>query len=67
MAVRQDKPVAVGPVRIGGVEFQVAGKQYGCHVGHAHRGTGVARIGARWTASMESARMAFAKLLVVCR
>jgi hypothetical protein len=45
MARRQDEPVAVGPVRRGGVEAQVLFEQHGRDVGHAHRHAGMTGIG----------------------
>ena len=45
MAVGQDEPVAVGPVRGSGVEFQVLFKQNRGEVRHSHRHTGMAGIG----------------------
>ena len=41
----QDEAVAVGPVRRGGVEFQVLGEEDGRDIGHPHRHAGVAGIG----------------------
>ena len=45
MAGRKHEAVAVGPVRVGGVEFQEAGEQHRGDVGHAHGQARVARIG----------------------
>ena len=45
VAGRQDETVAVGPVRIGGVELQMPGEQRGRGVGHAHRHARVAAVG----------------------
>ena len=45
MAGRQDEAVAVGPMGIGGVEFQELGEQHGGDVGRAHRQAGMAGIG----------------------
>ncbi len=45
VAGRQHKAVAVGPFGIGGVELEVTREQRRCGVGHAHRHSGVARIG----------------------
>ena len=42
VAGREHEAVAVGPIRMGGVEFQEAGEQHRCHVGHAHRHAGMA-------------------------
>ena len=44
MAGRQHEPVAVGPARVGGVEFVEAGPQHGGDVGHAHRHAGMAGL-----------------------
>jgi len=38
---RQNKPVPVGPRRIGRVEFEELGEQDGRHIGHAHRHAGM--------------------------
>ena len=59
VAGRQHEAVAVGPARVGGVEFQEAGPQRGGDVGHAHRHAGMAGVGG-FDASMASARMASA-------
>ncbi len=42
MARRQHEAVAVGPVRIGGVELVEPGPEHGGNVGHAHRQAGMA-------------------------
>ena len=41
MSCRQDKPVAIRPVRRGGVKFQMIGEQRGRSICHAHRHAGV--------------------------
>ncbi len=41
----QHEAVAVGPVRIGGVELQEARPQHGCDVGHPHRQARMPGIG----------------------
>ena len=41
----EDEAVAVGPVRIGGVEFQELGEQHGGDVGGTHGQAGMAGIG----------------------
>ncbi len=41
---REDEAVAVGPVGVGRVEFQVFLEQHGGDVGHAHRHAGVAGV-----------------------
>ena len=45
VAGRQHEAVAVGPGRVGGIEFQEAGEQDGRHVGRAHRQAGMAGFG----------------------
>ena len=45
MASRQDEAVAVGPVRLPGIEFQEAREQHGGDVGGAHRQARMAGIG----------------------
>ena len=45
MAGGEHEAVAVGPVRIGGVEFQESREQHGGDVGHAHRQAGMAGFG----------------------
>ncbi len=45
VAGRQHEAVAVGPARVGGVEFQHLGEQHRRHVRHAHRHARVAGIG----------------------
>ncbi len=45
MAVAEHEAVAVGPVRVGGVEAQVAAPQRHRHLGHAHGRPGVAGVG----------------------
>ena len=45
MAVGQHKTVAVVPLRVERVVFQMPVPQHFGDVGHAHRGTGVARLG----------------------
>ena len=45
MARRQDKAVAVGPIRGRCIKAQMLVKQHGRHIGHAHRHAGMARIG----------------------
>ena len=42
---RQHEPVAVGPLRVGGVEFQNVAKQHGRDIGGAHRQSGMAAVG----------------------
>ena len=42
VAGREHEAVAVGPVRIGGIELQELGEQHGRDVGHAHRHAGMA-------------------------
>ncbi len=42
----EHEAVAVGPARLGRVEFEVAGEQHGRDIGHAHRHAGMARFGA---------------------
>ena len=44
VAGRQDEAVAVGPVRVGRIEFQVAREQDRGDVGHAHRHAGMAGL-----------------------
>jgi len=44
MSGREYEAVAVGPLRIGGVEFEKARKQHGGDVGRAHRQTGMAAL-----------------------
>ena len=46
MAVREHEAVTVGPVRITRVVAQVARPERHRHLGHAHRGAGVAGVGA---------------------
>ena len=45
VAGRQHEAVAIGPVRIGGVEFQELREQHRRHVGRAHRQAGMAGLG----------------------
>ena len=45
MTGREDEAVAVGPVRVGGVELQELREQHGGHVGGAHRHAGMAGVG----------------------
>ena len=45
MAGRQHEAVAVGPIRVRGIEFQEAGEQHGGDIGHAHGHAGMAGIG----------------------
>ena len=45
VACRQDKPVPVGPCRIGGIKLHVTLKQNRGDVGHAHGHPGVPRVG----------------------
>ena len=42
VAGREHEAVAVGPIRVRGVEFQEAGEQHGGHIGHAHGHAGMA-------------------------
>ena len=44
MAGGQHEPVAIGPGRIGGIEFEEARKQHGRDIGHAHRHAGMAGL-----------------------
>ena len=44
MAGREDETVAIGPCRVGGIEFQKFGEQNGRDVGGAHRQAGMAGI-----------------------
>ena len=44
MAGRQDEAVAVGPVRIGGIELQMPREQHRRDIGHAHRHAGMAAV-----------------------
>ena len=44
VAGRQDEAVAVGPVRLRGVELHELGEQHRGDVGHAHRHAGMARV-----------------------
>ena len=43
--IGQDKPVAIGPMRVFGVVLQVLTPQGHSHVGHAHGGAGVPGVG----------------------
>ena len=45
VAVGQNEPVAVGPLRVGGIELQVPGEQHRGDVGHPHGRAGMAGIG----------------------
>ena len=45
VAGREHEAVAVGPGRIGGIEFQELREQHGRDVGHAHRQAGMAGLG----------------------
>ena len=45
MTGRQHKPVAVGPIGIGGVEFEEAAEQYCGGIGHAQGEAGMAGFG----------------------
>ena len=42
---RQHEPIAIGPMGIGGVEFQHVAEQHGRDVGGAHRQAGMAALG----------------------
>ena len=44
VAGREHEAVAVGPGRVGWIEFQEAGEQHGGDVGGAHRQAGMARF-----------------------
>ena len=41
----EHEPVAIRPMRVAGVELQIARPQHGRDIGHAHRHAGMARIG----------------------
>ncbi len=41
---RQDETVAVGPVRVGGIEFHELREQHGRDIRHAHRHAGMAGV-----------------------
>ena len=45
MAVRQNKAVAIRPVGVFRVEFQMFAEQHSSRIGHAHGRAGVAGIG----------------------
>ena len=45
VAARQDKPVAIGPMGIGRVEFQNVAPENRRDIGHAHRQAGMAALG----------------------
>ncbi len=45
VAGRKHEAVAVGPTRIGGVEFQEGAKKHARDIGHAHRHAGMAGLG----------------------
>ena len=44
MPGRKNKPVAIGPMRLHGVKFQVPAEQYSRNIGHAHGHARVSRI-----------------------
>jgi hypothetical protein len=41
----EDESIAVGPSRVGRIEFQEAGEQHGRNIGSAHRQAGMAGLG----------------------
>ncbi len=55
VAVRQDETVAVGPLRVGRVVFQVAIPQRHRDFRHAHRGARVSRVGCLYTVNRQNA------------